>query len=129
MSNAELIARLRHQHLPDNPWEKCDLRDVMEAAATALAQSESDPAEALAYDPIPRYAQLDIFLALNSSARSEEYTPFREQHGFAETWARLCSSVRDQVARNDDLVNIATALNQDAFELQGDLDRARAHDS
>ena len=40
MSNAELIARLRHQHLPDNPWEKCDLRDVMEAAATALEAAD-----------------------------------------------------------------------------------------
>lgn len=40
MSNDELIARLRHQRSPDNPWEKCDLRDIMEAAATALEAAE-----------------------------------------------------------------------------------------
>lgn len=38
--------------------------------------------------------------------------------------ARSERKLTDQVARNDNLVNIATALNQDAFELQGDLDRA-----
>ena len=42
MSNVELIARLRYQHLPDNPWDKCDLVEVMEATATALEVLRAD---------------------------------------------------------------------------------------
>lgn len=52
-------------------------------------------------DPIPRYAQLDLWMALYGADRSEEYGPFREEHGFAETWARLCGEVRSTVSERD----------------------------
>ena len=45
-------------------------------------------------DPIPRYAQLDVWMALFGAERSEEYEPFREEHGFAETWSWLLAQVR-----------------------------------
>ena len=45
-------------------------------------------------DPIPRYAQLDVFMALYGSERSEEYEAMRNLWGFAETWAQLMSRVR-----------------------------------
>lgn len=58
--------------------------------ARATARDEATNGD----DPIPRYAQLDLWMALYGSGRSEEYGPFRDQHGFAETWARLCDEVR-----------------------------------
>jgi hypothetical protein len=43
-------------------------------------------------DPIPHYAQLDIWMALGHD--SQEYDSWRDSIGFAEAWARLCAEVR-----------------------------------
>lgn len=43
-------------------------------------------------DPIPRYAQLDLWMALGYDPN--EYEAFREEHGFAETWSTLLLHVR-----------------------------------
>lgn len=45
-------------------------------------------------DPIPRYAQLDVWMALFGAERSQEYEAFRDEHGFAETWSWLLAEVR-----------------------------------
>jgi len=56
-------------------------------------------------DPIPRYAQLDVWMALFGADRSQEYEAFRDEHGFAETWALLCHDVRAQAARAGEAVD------------------------
>lgn len=57
---------------------------------TAADQPTTEPS---GDDPIPRYAQLDVWMSLYGSHRSQEYEPYREQHGFALTWANLCWEV------------------------------------
>lgn len=45
--------------------------------------------------PIPHYAMLDIWMALHGTSHPE-YDEFYAEHGYAETWARLCSEVRSR---------------------------------
>lgn len=45
-------------------------------------------------DPIPRYAQLDIWMALGYDPN--DYTTHREAAGFDATWAVLCAAVRSR---------------------------------
>jgi hypothetical protein len=47
--------------------------------------------ERISDDPIPRYAQLDIWMALGFDPTY--YEASREMDGFAETWAQLCAEV------------------------------------
>jgi hypothetical protein len=61
-------------------------------------------------DPIPRYAQLDIWMALYGSNRSEGYGPFRDGHGFAETWAFLFSEVKRLSAWKADVLPVMAGL-------------------
>lgn len=49
-------------------------------------------------DPIPRYAQLDVWMALFGSRVSQEYEEFRDEHGYADTWSWLLQQVRDLTA-------------------------------
>lgn len=53
-----------------------------------------DPGKCMAEDPIPRYAQQDIWMSLYGAENSEGYDEYRERYGFAETWAMMCSVVR-----------------------------------
>lgn len=46
-------------------------------------------------DPIPRYAQLDIWMALYGADFSFEFEEWRNRHSFAEAWARLVGGVRE----------------------------------
>ncbi|GAA6124201.1 hypothetical protein BPY_23090 [Bifidobacterium psychraerophilum] len=61
-------------------------------------------------DPIPMYAQLDIWSALHSPEDVDpaEYDAFRAEHGFADTWAELCAAVRT-VARGAGYITVRTA--------------------
>ena len=43
---------------------------------------------------IPRYAMLDVWAALRGSDQSQAFESFRDEHGYAETWARLMHDVR-----------------------------------
>lgn len=47
------------------------------------------------WGPIPRYAMLDIWCALFGADHPEEFERFADQWGYAETWAWLCSGVRE----------------------------------
>lgn len=67
-------------------------RTLYERLADALEAAQRPPVSK--DDPIPRYAQLDVWMALFGAERSEEYGPFREEHGHAETWAWLLAQVR-----------------------------------
>jgi len=48
----------------------------------------------MADDPIPRYAQCDIWMAIYGNDSSSDYEAYRTEHGFADTWAFLCAQVR-----------------------------------
>jgi hypothetical protein len=61
-------------------------------------------------DPIPMYAQLDIWAALHNpeDVNPAEYDAFRAEHGYADTWAELCAAVRT-VARGAGYITVRTA--------------------
>ena len=61
-------------------------------------------------DPIPMYAQLDIWAALHNpeDVNPAEYDAFRAEYGYADTWAELCAAVR-AVARGAGYITVRTA--------------------
>lgn len=69
-------------------------RGLLDDAQALIDRLTAPPADW----PIPRYAMLDIWMALYGSERSEEFEAFADEHGFAETWARLCAEVRGLTA-------------------------------
>lgn len=71
-----------------------ELSDALEDLLAVVDRLTAPPADW----PIPRYAMLDIWMALYGSERSEEFEAFADEHGFAETWARLCAEVRGLTA-------------------------------
>lgn len=46
-------------------------------------------------DPIPRYAQLDVWLALGGDGQAFER--WRDERGFADAWAQLMAAVKGDV--------------------------------
>ena len=66
-------------------------------------------------DPIPMYAQLDIWSALHTPEDVDpaEYDAFRAEHGFSDTWAELCAAVRT-VARGAGYIHVLTVEPSDA---------------
>lgn len=49
----------------------------------------------MAGDLIPLYAMLDVWTALYGTSHPE-FDEFYDQHGYAETWAHLLSSIRER---------------------------------
>ncbi|WOF23824.1 hypothetical protein N8K70_03850 [Microbacterium betulae] len=44
--------------------------------------------------PIPRYAMLEVWMALYGHVTSGAFDTFYDAHGYADTWATLCSAIR-----------------------------------
>jgi len=51
-------------------------------------------------DPIPRYAQLDVWCALGGDYASFDHWRFHEddRRTFADAWAQLCAAIKGDVA-------------------------------
>lgn len=94
---AEALWNAHHQG--GIPWAKADEeeRDYAFARADDLLASGlvKDNGEA---DPIPRYAQLDVFTALFGTDRANEFDGWRDDRTFADAWARLMGGVRERVS-------------------------------
>jgi hypothetical protein len=99
----------------DENFEYTD-RTVGNFAAAAFAAGAKWQAEHTSKDdPIPMYAQLDIWSALHNPEDVDpaEYDAFRAEHGFADTWAELCAAVRT-VARGAGYIHVLTVEPSDA---------------
>jgi len=60
-------------------------------------ETETPDGETIA-DPIPRYAQLDVWMALYGADFSSAFEEWRDRHSFAEAWARLVGGVRENAS-------------------------------
>lgn len=91
-SIADLIAEARKLAASGRFFPNNGLADMVTRLADELARVVALEATNTGDDPIPRYAQLDVWMALGDY--SEGYESIRERLGFAETWAQLMAEVR-----------------------------------
>jgi|AntRauMFilla1563_2_1112583.scaffolds.fasta_scaffold40373_3 hypothetical protein len=92
MSDAgDLIAEARAW--PSDMGEGATMNALADALEAALMRAENAGAD-MRWGPIPRYAMLDIWMAVYGSDRSQNFEMFADANGYAETWAWLCSAIR-----------------------------------
>lgn len=92
-----------------------DPRKMIQVRADALrALVDMVPTPDPEWGPIPRYAMLDIWMAVHGSDQSEEFEGFADELGYAETWARLCAMVRKltgtEEQRNDAMTTYGSRM-------------------
>jgi len=79
--------------------------------AAPVREPESETEWPTGINNIPRFAMLDVWMSLHGAHRSEEFEHFADQHGYAETWARLCAAIRGRVEpESDTREQLVTAL-------------------